>query len=55
MAIIDSQIHAYKANTPRRPWYSVPNWPPSNTGDEQVAAMDKPAIDSANLVSAFHK
>jgi L-fuconolactonase len=39
--IIDSQIHAYEANTPKRPWRSVPNWPPSATGDEQVAAMDK--------------
>ena len=40
MAIIDSQIHAYEANTPKRPWHNVPNWPPSATGDEQVAAMD---------------
>ena len=27
MAIIDSQVHAYEANTPKRPWHSVPNWP----------------------------
>jgi len=38
MAIIDSQVHAYEANTPKRPWLSVPNWPPSATGDELVAA-----------------
>jgi len=29
MAIIDSQIHAYEANTPKRPWKTVPNSPPS--------------------------
>ncbi len=40
MAIIDSQVHAYEANTPRRPWHSVPNWPDHVTGDEMVAAMD---------------
>jgi hypothetical protein len=27
MTIIDSQVHAYEANTPKRPWYRVPNWP----------------------------
>jgi len=32
MMIIDSQPHAYEANTPKRPWRSVPNWPPSATG-----------------------
>ena len=41
MAIIDSQVHVYEANTPKRPWHSVPNWPASATGDEMVAAMDK--------------
>ena len=51
--IIDSQIHAYEANTPKRPWASVPNWPPSATGDEQVAAMDKLGIDGAIFISAF--
>jgi predicted TIM-barrel fold metal-dependent hydrolase len=51
--IIDSQIHAYEANTPKRPWVTVPNWPPSATGDEQVAAMDKLGIDGAIFISAF--
>jgi predicted TIM-barrel fold metal-dependent hydrolase len=51
--IIDSQIHAYEANTPKRPWRTVPNWPPSATGDEQVAAMDKLGIDGAIFISAF--
>jgi predicted TIM-barrel fold metal-dependent hydrolase len=51
--IIDSQIHAYEANTPKRPWRTVPNWPPSATGDEQVAAMDKLGIDGAVFISAF--
>jgi predicted TIM-barrel fold metal-dependent hydrolase len=51
--IIDSQVHAYEANTPKRPWKSVPNWPPSATGDETVAAMDKLGIDGAIFISAF--
>jgi predicted TIM-barrel fold metal-dependent hydrolase len=51
--IIDSQIHAYEANTPKRPWRTVPNWPPSATGEEQVAAMDKLGIDGAIFISAF--
>jgi L-fuconolactonase len=51
--IIDSQIHAYEANTPKRPWRTVPNWPPSANGDEQVAAQDKLGIDSAIFISAF--
>src|ERR1700686_157141 len=32
MTIIDAQVHAYAANTPERPWHSVPNWPPHVTG-----------------------
>jgi L-fuconolactonase len=51
--IIDSQIHAYEANTPKRPWHNVPNWPASATGDEQVAAMDRLGIDGAIFISAF--
>jgi L-fuconolactonase len=39
MTIIDSQVHAYEANTPIRPWHSVRNWPDHVTGDEMVAAM----------------
>jgi len=53
MPIIDSQIHAYEANTPKRPWRNVPNWPASATGDEQVAAMNKLGIDGAIFISAF--
>ena len=53
MPIIDSQVHAYEANTPKRPWKTVPNWPPSATGDETVAAMDKLGIDGAIFISAF--
>ena len=53
MAIIDSQVHCYEANTPKRPWHSVPNWPPSATGDEMVAAMDRLGIDGAIYISAF--
>ena len=51
--IIDSQVHAYEANTSKRPWHSVPNWPDRATGDEMVAAMDKVGVDSAILISPF--
>src|SRR4030088_1505806 len=53
MTIIDSQIHAYEANTPRRPWHTAPNWPDHAPGDETVAAMDKLGIDGAIFISAF--
>ena len=53
MTIIDSQVHAYAANTPERPWHSVPNWPDHVTGEEMVAAMDEVGVDGAILVSAF--
>jgi predicted TIM-barrel fold metal-dependent hydrolase len=53
MIVIDSQVHAYEANTPKRPWASVPNWPEHVTGDEMVAAMDKVGVDGAILVSPF--
>ena len=53
MAIIDSQVHAYEANTPQRPWHNVPNWPAHVTGDEMVAAMDKVGVDGVIFVSPF--
>src|SRR5213593_3216636 len=53
MMIIDSQVHAYEANTRERPWHSVRNWPASATGDETVALMDKLGIDGAIFISAF--
>ena len=53
MAIIDSQVHVYEANTPTRPWHNVPNWPAHVTGDEMVAAMDKVGVDGAIFVSPF--
>ncbi len=53
MIIIDSQVHAYAANTPDRPWDSLPNWPDHVTGHEMVAAMDSMGVDGAILVSAF--
>ena len=53
MTIIDCQIHAYEANTPQRPWHSVPNWPAHVTGDEMVAAMDKVGVDGAIFISPF--
>ena len=53
MAIIDSQVHVYEANTPKRPWHTVPNWPDHVTGDEMVAAMDAVGVDGAIFISAF--
>src|SRR5213080_2258477 len=53
MTIIDSQVHAYEANTPKRPWHTVPNCPDHVTGDEMVAAMDKVGVDGAIFISAF--
>ena len=53
MPIIDSQVHCYEANTPKRPWATVPNWPDHVTGDEMVAAMDKVGVDGAIFISAF--
>jgi L-fuconolactonase len=53
MPIIDSQVHAYEANTPKRPWHTVPNWPAHVTGDEMVAAMDKVGVDGAIFISSF--
>src|SRR4029453_625520 len=53
MTIIDSQVHAYEANTPKRPWHSVPNWPDHVTGDEMVAARDQVGVDGAIFISAF--
>ena len=53
MAIIDSQVHVYEANTPKRSWHSVPNWLDHVTGDEMVAAMDRVAVDGAIFISAF--
>ena len=41
MTIIDSQVHVYEANTPSRPWHSVPNWPDHVTGDEMVRKIDQ--------------
>ena len=51
--VIDSQVHAYEANTPEKPWFGDPNWPEHVTGDEMVAAMDEVGVDGAILVSAF--
>src|SRR5262249_24379715 len=53
MLIIDSQVHACEANTAKRPWHTVPNWPDHVTGDEMVAAMDKVGVDGAIFISAF--
>jgi len=53
MPIIDSQVHAYEANTSKRPWATVPNWPGHVTGDEMVAAMDAVGVDGAIFVSPF--
>ena len=52
--VIDAQVHAYAANTPERPWHSVPKtWPAHVTGDEMVAAMNKVGVDGAIYISPF--
>ena len=52
MAIIDSQVHAYAANTPQRPWRKPPHdWPHHVTGEEMVGAMDAVGVDGAIMVS----
>lgn len=53
MPIIDSQVHVYAANSPDRPWHTVPNWPDHVTGDEMVQAMDTVGVDGAIFISAF--
>jgi L-fuconolactonase len=53
MAIIDSQVHAYEADSSTRPWHMVPDWPDHATGDEMVAAMDEVGVDGAILISPF--
>ena len=54
MMVIDSQVHAYEANTSQRPWRTRPHgWPDHVTGDEMVAAMDKVGVDGAIFVSAY--
>src|SRR5436190_23098177 len=51
--VIDSQVHAYEANTPQRPWLRVPNRPAHVTGDEMVGAMDNVRGDGADFVSTI--
>ena len=53
MPIIDSQVHVYAANTPGRPWATIPNWPDHVDGDEMVAAMDAVGVDGAIFVNSF--
>ena len=53
MLTIDSQVHAYEANHPGRPWQGTLRGPPHVTGDEMVAAMDAVGVDGAILVSPF--
>ncbi len=54
MLVIDSQVHAYAANTPDRPWRTNPHgWPAHVTGDEMVAAMDAVGVDGAIFVQAY--
>src|ERR1700739_2079775 len=53
MPIIDSQVHAYEANTPKRPWHSVPNWPDHVTGDAMVPGTARVGVDAAIFISSF--
>ena len=51
--LIDSQVHAYEANSPRRPWDTTPKWPTEVTGVQMVSEMDSLGVDGGILVSAF--
>lgn len=51
--IIDSQVHAYEANTPTRPWQGFLQGPDQATGDDMVKAMNEVGVDGALLVSPF--
>ena len=51
--IIDSQVHAYEANTQSRPWQGFLRGPDQATGDDMVKAMDEVGVDGALLVSPF--
>ncbi len=53
MPILDSQVHAYERNHPRRPWVGTLYGPEEVTGDQMVAAMDAVGVDGAILVSPF--
>lgn len=53
MLLIDSQVHAYERNHSGNPWVSALPGPPSATGEEMVAAMDRVGVDGALLVSPY--
>jgi len=55
MLVIDSQVHAFAANTPARPWANSPEgWSPAAPGDKMVEAMDAVGVDGAIFVSPFN-
>jgi len=51
--IIDSQVHAYEANTPEAAVAQRAELARSRHGDEMVATMDKVGVDGAIFISAF--
>jgi len=51
--IIDSQVHAYEANNPSRPWQGFLQGPAQATGDDMVKAMGEVGVDGALFVSPF--
>ena len=51
--IIDSQVHAYEANNPSRPWQGFLQGPAQATGDDMVKAIGEGGVDGALLVSPF--
>jgi L-fuconolactonase len=55
--IIDAQVHAYEANSPRRPWVNDEETRslPEATGEQTVATMDASGVDGAILVSTWVK
>jgi predicted TIM-barrel fold metal-dependent hydrolase len=53
MAVIDSQVHVYEANSTERPWVDTITGPDHVTGDEQIAEMDRLGVDGAIIVSTY--
>ena len=53
MAIIDSQVHVYEANTSKRPWHNVPNWPAARHRRRDGRGDGQVGVDGAIFISAF--
>lgn len=50
---IDSQVHPYERDNPKRPWHAILEGPTEVTGDDMITAMDEAGVDAALLVSSI--